>query len=693
MASLQTAYGPSRIREPLKRVGNRGKGDWKPVSWEEAIAEFADQIQKLRAAQQSHTIACITNNSDGTTNELLERFLRAVGSRNFLKMNSGKDARTILLKLMQGIDGHPAYDFEHTRLILSFGSSIFEGWGTCGRMYGDLNAWFHSDQGPAELIQVESNFSTTASQASRWVPIAPGTETALALGIAHVMLSEGSYDKSFVDKYCFGFEDWEGRDGRKHPGFKSEVLADYSPPSVEKITGISVKDIETVAHKFAATQPSLAVGGGGRGQHFSGIYELMAVHSLNALVGNINRPGGVLVKLPVPLTPLPDVEMDEEAKRGYSCGRLDGAGASEFPFSASLPGRLNASDIKLLLVHEANPLYSMPEQQAAEQLFNRVPYIVSLSAYMDESSERADLILPLSTRFERWDDQLPAPELQYALYNLNQPVVKPIYQTKSAGDILVEAAKQIGGTVAGSFPWASMEDVLKERTRGLYESGRGIIDSTDLNLISEKTVSDIPSYVSFSSMWAKLQEKSSWFDPRYEYGDPRKVLKTPSGKFEFFSQALESKLKLPEEKCMPYYEQPNERPKDFSLMIMTEDTLLMGDDGKGTSPFIIKQLDETVLKNDELFVQINPITAMYHNLKEGDQIILESPAAKAHVRLHLYEGVREGVVLIPLGFGHTAFDQFQKNKGVNAKRLVVAMKDSITGLPLWRTTPARITKA
>jgi anaerobic selenocysteine-containing dehydrogenase len=72
---------------------------------------------------------------------------------------------------------------------------------------------------------------------------------------------------------------------------------------------------------------------------------------------------------------------------------------------------------------------------------------------------------------------------------------------------------------------------------------------------------------------------------------------------------------------------------------------------------------------------------------------LESPAAKAHVRLHLYEGVREGVVLIPLGFGHTAFDQFQKNKGVNAKRLVVAMKDSITGLPLWRTTPARITKA
>ncbi len=693
-AGLQMVYGPSRIEQPLKRTGDKQKPTWRPVSWKEAIEEVTGKIQELRAAQQSHALACITNNSDSSINQLFERFLQAIGSRNFVKMNSGRDARNIVLKLMQGVDGNMAYDFENTRFILSFGCAILEGWGTCGRTYSAYSKWFAEPEGnPVQVVQVEPNLSTTAAKATQWIPIKPGTDAALGLGIAHVLISDGLYDKQFVGNYCFGFEDWEGSDGKGHRGFKTEVLARYSPPAVEKITGVTVKDIENLAHKFAANKPALAIAGSGRGEHFADLYELMVVHSLNALAGNINQRGGILVKPQPPVTRFPSVVMDEEASRGYEVERLDGAGV-EYPFSSHLPGNLKPEKIKVLLVHDANPYYALPEQDVAKQLFEKIPYIVSFSSWMDESAALADLVLPLPTRFERWDDQFAAPELQFPVYNLTRPLVDPAYQTKNPGDILIEMSKGLGGTIAQSFPWTNMQEVLEMRARGLFEAKKGIVISPEAIAIADKGMSVSPPYSSFSEMWGKLIENTCWFDPNYEYGDPRKVIATRTGKFEFCCQRLADAFHLSDDlKCMPHYEEQKADQKDFPLMIIPQDLLIMAKDGKGTPPFAIKQLSDDVLARRELFVQINPITAMYQNLAEGDRVVLESSRGKVTVRLHTFEGVREGFVLIPLGFGHTAYDDFLRAKGVNAQRILETRKDNISGLPIWWATPGRIIKA
>ncbi|MBI4830598.1 MAG: molybdopterin-dependent oxidoreductase, partial [Candidatus Lindowbacteria bacterium] len=140
-AGLQALYGPSRIKEPLRRSGPRGSGQWKPVSWQEAIAEVSGKLRALRETKESHTLACITSSTDSMINQLFERFLRVFGSRNFAKMNSGRDLRNIALKVMQGVDGNMAYDFENADLILSFGCSLLEGWGTCGRMFRAYSKW------------------------------------------------------------------------------------------------------------------------------------------------------------------------------------------------------------------------------------------------------------------------------------------------------------------------------------------------------------------------------------------------------------------------------------------------------------------------------------------------------------------------------------------------------------------------
>ena len=697
-AALQTLYGPARVRFPLKQIGTRKNPKWEPISWSEAIEEVTRKIKELRGAKNSHALACITNNADNTTNQLFERFLQAVGSRNFMKMASGRDAQRIVFGLMQGMKESPSYDIENARHILSFGCSLFDGWGAAGRMYRAYSRWFADPDNPAvEIVQIEPNLSTTAIKASRWVPLNPGTEAALALGIAHVLIENELYDKPFVKKYCFGFDDWKDSDGEKHKGFKTEVLARYSPQTVESITGVPAKDIEEIARQFAMNKPSLALGGRGNGELFKDLYELMAVHSLNALVGNINRRGGILAAPEVPVRPLGPVRMDEEARRGWAVARSDKAGSSKYPFTRYLPDNISSNGIRVLFVHEVNPAYALPDRQIAKEIFDGIPYIVSFSSHMDESTVRADLVLPAPMPFERWDDQLGVPGLQYPVYNLQHPLIPPVYQTRSAGDILIEIARGLGGTVAESFPWDSFVELLRNRAEGLYRTNKGMINTpeTMAGLEEHKSSDDFgPSaYSSFSSFWGQLVENSCWFDPAYKYDSPAKILKTPSRQFEFYSRQLQSAFHFAEDiRCMPHYGKPFPKPEGFNLTIMPENIIAMAENGMGTPPFLIKELGDDVLKGNDIFVQINPITARRLKLQEGDSVILESSLGRVNVRIHICTGVREGVVLIPLGFGHTAFDKFLRDKGVNAHQILEAKKDSISGLPLWWATPGKITK-
>ena len=151
------------------------------------------------------------------------------------------------------------------------------------------------------------------------------------------MIKEDLYDKKFVERNCFGFEDWSSPLGdKKHMGFKTMVLEQYSPSSVSKITGVAEKIIVAAGRKFAKSKAPIAIYGKGKDTLNGSVYEFMAVQSLNALVGNINKPGGVLLPDPLPLSPLPVFDADEIAEKGLANPRLDAAGTMRYPFSQSL---------------------------------------------------------------------------------------------------------------------------------------------------------------------------------------------------------------------------------------------------------------------------------------------------------------------------------------------------------------------
>ncbi|MBI5896386.1 MAG: molybdopterin-dependent oxidoreductase [Desulfobacterales bacterium] len=203
LSGLQLLYGPTRVQGPLKRIEENGSVRFQPISWREAIDEVVAKMGDLRSQGKPQSIACLSGRDVGTVPQLLKRLLNVYGSPNFVCMPSVDDAYASALQLTQGIEGFVGLDVEHTDFILSFGSALLDGYGSPPRMMQAVGR-LKAQQGT--LVQIDSRLSNTAAKADTWLALKPGTEAALALGMAHVIISQGRYNADFVNGYTDGFE-------------------------------------------------------------------------------------------------------------------------------------------------------------------------------------------------------------------------------------------------------------------------------------------------------------------------------------------------------------------------------------------------------------------------------------------------------------------------------------------------------
>ncbi len=288
-SGLQVLYNPDRIKSPLRRVGARGSGNWKPITWQEAIQTVAKKLTELRSQNRPHHLLFLHGGIRGLFGKLVHQFMNAYGSPNIISTRSGI-YQPLSLALMHGENFRPAYDFANTRFILSFGNDLL---GTEGpptwmaKMFGQMRQNRRGYR--VKLVQADSRFSMTAAKADKWLPIKPGTAGALALGIAYILIMEERYDKNYIEKFTFGFQDWKDANGDTHTGFKSLVLSEYYPEKVSQITGIPVNEIIQVARSFSENKPAIAIFGEEVQQHTNGLFAEMAIHALNALIGSLGR--------------------------------------------------------------------------------------------------------------------------------------------------------------------------------------------------------------------------------------------------------------------------------------------------------------------------------------------------------------------------------------------------------------------
>jgi anaerobic selenocysteine-containing dehydrogenase len=642
LAGAQLLYGPQRVKAPMKKVGGR----LVEISWEEALGEIAARLKELRESGQPHRVACIAGTDRGTVPELLNRFLTVYGSPQFFRVPSIQDTYELTLYLMQGVRASAGFDFENTDYVLSFGSGLLDGWGTPVNIFQAHSRW--CERG-GKLVQIEPRQSRTAAKADRWIPINPGTEGALALGLAGVIVKESLYNADFVNTQSSGFDSWQ-----------RVLLENYDTESAAKMTGVDPSTIAKLARDFAGARKPLAVCGRGKGQTPGSLKEVMAVHALNALVGGIGRQGGVRTVPEPDYIDWPEPEMDAVAAAGMQQGRVDQAGGSQYPHARYLLNRLPEavnssadSPIQVLFVSDANPCYSLPNSKAFADAFKKIPMVVSFSSYLGETAALADYILPSPSYLEQYEDRPIAAGYPRPIVNLTRPVVASLFNTRSVGDVVIELARSLGGTVAAAFPWDDHQTCLKE------------------------TLGD---------KWAVLNDKGYWADEKFGSGGQPATFETKSSRFEFTNAEIEAMAGF-----APV--EPEGDKAAFPLVLVPYDTMQLWNGYIGDPPFVIKIVPDTVLKNNDVLIEVNPATASQLGLQDGQTAKLTTPHGTARVRVHLFEGIMPGVVALPTGLGHTAYGNFLAGKGVNVNALIGSIEDAATGYDAVWGIRAKIDKA
>jgi anaerobic selenocysteine-containing dehydrogenase len=642
LAGAQLLYGPTRIRTPLKRIN----GGWQKISWQDAIAEIVDKLMQLRVSGSAHKVACVAGSDRGTVSGLFNRFLTVYGSPNFIRMPSIWDSYELTLYLTQGTRSMAGFDIENADFILSFGSGLIEGWGSPGYM---LRAKSMLRKKGGRMDQIESRLSKTAAKSDHWIPIKPGTEGALALSLAHVIIKEGLYNREFVDGYTTGLT---ARYRRMIEGFPPEIVSGK--------TGVSTGAIVALARDFAGARKALAICGQGQGHLPGNLQEFLAVHTLNALVGNVNQPGGIWAVPEPEYIDWPELEMDAIASEGFQQPRVDGAGSIQYPNARYLLNRLpavinasEASPVELLFVSNANPVFSLQDTASVKKAFEKISMKVSFSSYMDETAAMADLVLPNHVFLERYEDVPAASGFPKPIIGLAKPVVEPLYNTQHVGDVIIQLAKELGQNIGAAFPWEDYATCLEE------------------------TLGD---------KWDALVEEGYWVDNEFSHTDRADAFETNSAKFEFTNSEIISLADYSPLK-------PEGDETLYPLLLVPYDTMRVTSDYVGSPAFLIKALEDTILKGNLVMVEVNPETAKTLGLSEGQNAKLTTLTDSVRVKVHLSNGIMPGVVAIPRGLGHTAYDKFLAGKGVNFNQLCRPIEDPASGHNAAWGIQAKLSKA
>ena len=675
-SGLQFLYAPYRISKPLKQTKSRGDvSGLLPVSWDEALGELEKKLREMLAEGDSHDVAGIISNRPSSMAELWRQFFTAYGSPNLFSMPSGADGLKLAAQLTTGKASPFAFALGDAEYVLSFGSNLFEGAGAPSVAFPALRQWTQGGKRSVKLVQVESRCSMTACKADQFLAVAPGTEAALAMGIAHLMVRSGQYDADFVKNYVFGFEDWADDAGKKRQGFRNLVSsAAYSPEEVAKVTGLEAAQIEQVANEFAAQPKALAIWAVGQPDTANTIYHQLAFAALNALKGNLKPKGLVSFARGFPLAGLPPIRKDEAADRGTRNGL--------YGFLDRVRTGSSAYRIEMLLVHEANPLYSMPQNKLFNEALKKVSTLVSFSSYMDETAAQADLILPDHTCFERFDDVVGIPWAPFSYYALSTPILKPLLDTKHTGEVLLALAGGIGGSVGSSMPWKSYEEYLKFRIEGLAQSRKGAVaENPDVPIMKLSAGESIqPNFTDGAQLWKMLKAGYCWYD------SPAAIagFQTVSGKLELACQSIggkgapasDDKLYLPHFKLLNLSGDESE----FPLLLATYKPSFTACGYLPNPPFMNKLIPNSVLKGADVFIELHPDTAAKLGFSQGELVSLQTTHGEATVRVNVSAAARPGVVYLPVGLGHNAYDDYVQNKGVNANSLMEVQLDPASGM-------------
>ena len=725
-SSLEVLFNPDRIMSPLKQVGTKGLDNWESESWDTVLNALIQRLKELIKNNQAYKIALLNGDDSLLMRRLCEHFMNGIRSPNYFEDDT-LSINSIACRLSQNINEQPVYDLVNSRYILNFGSNFLEE-GNSPVYYQQLIGRFRSKdkQSDIQLVHIDSRINLTGSNSDQWIPIRPGTYGALALGIAYVLIANNLYDQEYIAD-TVGFKPFKDDEGREHIGFESLIRANYYPEKVSQITGVPMDTILQLGKEFGIYQPSVAISDDSARFATNGGFTQWAIYCLNALVGNIQKEGGVFFPPNLPHFELPEtIKPLSPTKTIYSSAVGSNAsvrslfgktGIEQFAeeVSTGAPGLIDT-----LIIIDSNPVFHSRNKKRLIQALNKIENVVYLGTFLDETAQHSNVILPDHSYLEKFDLHGPISGILFSHLGLQQPVIEPVFNTRHAGDILIETGRAVLGD--DLFPWKKYQDLVRNRLESIYNSGEGAI-------ISESSVAEwidylkqrgwkFQQYETFSAFQELFTQNGGWWNPVDPVRSMEDIFQTDSNRFEFYSSVLKEMLKKnstgPNGKFskerqerllsdwsitargislnLPHYEPPftHGTPEDYPL-ILTVSQLLTNRNGKGASqPSMLEILGIQVGEYWDSWAEINPHTAKTYGLKEHDHVQVESQSGRFRVKVRIFQGIRPGVIHLQLGLGHTSYGRYGTEIGVNVTDLMDDNFDSLTGVQSLNGTRVRI---
>jgi anaerobic selenocysteine-containing dehydrogenase len=590
--TLQGLYNPDRIQGPIQHT--RGEALYNDsfqavpsnMSWEEATQVVADAL-----VSPARTAFLMGTGSDHLF-DLVSDLAAATGAPTPIRFSVGSmfDGQATLSRAAEDLFGQaamPFFDIGNSDLVLSFGANFLEHWLSpvaYNLAYAKMRRGNPKRRG--YFIQFEPRMSQTAANADEWIPIHPGTEGLIALAIGRLVAEAKGGDLP-------------------------AALANVDVEAVSEESGISMERLENIVqHVLDSVQP-IAIPGGGVLSMSNGVQAAQAVMALNAQADNFGKEGGVLIS---PLSPNQDAY--------HSPGS-----AQEM---ADFINTMKNGEITKLFIHGVNPVFELPKSLGFVEALANVGTVISFATFPDETAVAADYIFPDHHGLESWGYQRPVTGSAQSALSGAQPVVSPMYNTRSTVDVLLAAAQLAGEGAAQALPFSDEVAYIQSKLTNLVGQADGSFTAPEINSFSAyfqqhggwwKKTADLASPAAGDVLGADLQLEAAQF----------------AGEGEFF--------------FLPFV------------------SPTLGEEG-ANKPWLQELPDPTTTVMWNTWVEINPETAHELGVENDDVVKITSEAGEVEAPVYLYPAIHPEVIAMPFGQGHTAYGRYAQGRGVNPANLL-----------------------
>ena len=634
-ALRQYVHHPQRLMYPQKRIGKRGEGKFERISWDEALEMLAGQLTRIKETYGNEGIFLATggaylaglHNGGFAAQRLMNQFGGCV--THYGNISSEGAVWASLTQYGSVMVGNSREDMLHSKLI------ILWGWDPA-RMISGTNTMYHlikARENGARVIAVDPRYhDTAATVADEWIPIRPGTDTAMMVAMANVMIRENLHDQAFLDKYTIGFDK-----------FKAYVLGqedgvNKTPQWAAEICGVEADVIIRLAREYAGTQPAALMDCQGPARSAMGEQYNRCAATLSAMTGNVGRPGGSacggLMGIPVGhmfrMSAIPPGKNPFEIEGPNVKGTLDirmrvvkRVHINKI-FDAILEGKQGGypADIKLMWSMCNNYLNQTGNCNKAARALQKLEFFCAQELFMTAQARYADLLLPVTSAAERSDLTRPWPSGPY--FTFMNRALAPLGECKSDLDIVSELAERLG--IEGFNPHTE-DEWLKM--------------FVDLNPEYQQHIKDYDKFKQAGIHRVKLDEPIIAFKEQIDDIE-KNPFPTPSGKIEIFSQRA-ADLNNPDTPPIPKYMPTPEDRSDplfekYPLQLLTPHPK----NRVHSELYMVPWLREV----EEHRAWINPIDAIPRDLKDGDEIFVFNDRGKVAIKAWVTERIIPGVVCI-----------------------------------------------